>query len=338
MRVKLLAASAALAVAAGGGAVAAATSASAATSTYGYLSVTLLSGSGGSTSWSYGDPQLTVGSDTAHTYAEMRIDGWENYVNSGASMPSPADTGRIPHFNTDHYGAGSPRLVIDLGNGNSMIAYPPESGLNGTGMAWEVKTPQGYGNTYTDYATAYHNAGADQQNVVELDAYIVADGDQAAGTTDTLTNVEYFGYWVAPPVPLNGPAGGTGGTMVGYGSKCVDDYRSGTANGTAIDLYSCNKTNAQNWWLEPDGTVRNNAGGPTKCLDDTGYGWQGTKQELWDCVGQSNQAWTYDSSTGHLVNQYNGLCLDDPGWVTTNGTVLDIYRCVNQANEHWTQP
>ena len=333
MRVKLMAASAALAVAAGGGAVAAATAASAATSTAGYLSITLSSSSDGSTSWSFGDPVLTTGSNVSTTYAQMAIDGWNGYEVNGSSAPLPSQPGTIPMFDTDHYGAGSPRLVIDLGNGNSLIGYPPESGLNGKNMAWEVKKGNAYGNTYTDYATAYNNAGAGGQNVVVLDAYIVADGDQPS-TTDTITNVEYNGYWVAPPVPLNG----TGGIMKGYGSKCVDDYRSGTADGNPIDLYTCNGTNAQNWWLEPDGTVRNNAGGATKCLDDTGYGWQGTAQELYDCAGSSNQAWTYDASTGHLVNQYNGLCLDDPGWVTTNGTRLDIYKCVNQANEHWTKP
>jgi hypothetical protein len=317
-----MAAAAALALAAGGGAVAAATSASAATSTPGYLSITLTSSSDGSTSWNSGDPQLTVGPDTSTTYAQMAIDG----VN-GSSVPKPGSPTE-PMFATDNYGAGSPRFVIELNNGNSLWGYPSKSDLNGPSMAWAENN----GNTYGSYSTAYTAADASATTV--KDAFIVADGDQPNATTDTLTNVEYNNQWVAPPQPLNV----TGGTMVGYGSKCADDYRSGTANGTPIDLYTCNKTNAQNWWLEPDGTVRNNAGGPTNCLDDTAWGGQGTKQELYKCVGQANQTWTYSTSSGHLVNDNNGLCLDDPGWVTTNGTVLDIWGCVNQANEHWTQP
>lgn len=331
MKVRLLAASAALAVAAGGGAVAAATAASAATSTAGWLSITLKqSNDGAMTGWDNGsgDPQLTVGYNSATTYAEMVVDGWNQYEVNGSSPPAAE-----PMFKTDNYKAGSPRYVIELNNHHSLEGYPGldlsgQSSPDSNGMAWAVDN----GNTYTDYATAVSNANVTGQTVNT--AYIVADGDQAGGTKDTISGVEYNGYWVAPPVPMST----AGATMTGYGSKCVDDYRSGTANGTTIDLYSCNGTNAQNWWLEPDGTVRNSAGGPSGCLDDTGYGWQGTKQELYNCVGQSNQAWTYDKSTGHLVNDYNGLCLDDPGWVTTNGTALDIYKCVNQANEHWTQP
>lgn len=333
MRGKLMAASAALAVAAGGGAVAAATAANAATSAAGWLSITLKqSNDGAMTAWNNGsgDPLLTVGYTPSTTYAEMAIGGWNQYSVNGSSAPLPSDPATIPMFDTDHYGAGSPRLVIELNNGHSIWGYPPQSGLNGTSMAWTADN----GNTYGSYQTAYDNAGANVQNVTVKDAFIVADGDQAGGTTDTISHVEYNGYWVAPPIPVNN----TGGTMKGYASKCVDDYRSGTANGTKVDQYSCNGTNAQNWWLEPDGTVRNHAAGPTGCLDDTAWGGQGKGQEIYNCVGQANQTWTYQSSTGHLVNDHNGLCLNDPGYSTSNGTQLILWACGNYANEHFTKP
>jgi hypothetical protein len=76
-------------------------------------------------------------------------------------------------------------MVIDLGNGHSLIGYPAPSGLNGSDMAWAVDN----GNTYTDYETAYHNALAYETTV--KDAYVVEDADQTPGTADTITAFTY---------------------------------------------------------------------------------------------------------------------------------------------------
>jgi hypothetical protein len=44
------------------------------------------------------------------------------------------------------------------------------------------------------------------------------------------------------------PSGGTRtGRITGLGGKCVDVSGAGTANGTPIDLYTCNGTNAHSW-------------------------------------------------------------------------------------------
>lgn len=130
-----------------------------------------------------GTLKLTVGSQTSTTFAEMSVEGIP------ASAPVPAGE---PRFNTDNYNAGSPRWVIDLSNDKSLEGYPGIALSGGTGpdsngMAWSV----GNGGTYTDYTTAYNNAGAGDPDVTVTAAFIVADGDQAAGTTDTLTNVNY---------------------------------------------------------------------------------------------------------------------------------------------------
>ena len=44
----------------------------------------------------------------------------------------------------------------------------------------------------------------------------------------------------SPPPP-------TGGTITGVGGKCLDVDNSGTADGTKIQLYTCNGTAAQSW-------------------------------------------------------------------------------------------
>lgn len=72
-----------------------------------------------------------------------------------------------------------------------------------------------------------------------------------------------------------------------------------------------------------------------KCLDATGGGTaNGTKIEMWDCNGGSNQQWqAYD---GGYRNPVSGRCLDDPGASTTDGTQLVLWDCNGGANQKWT--
>ncbi|HYZ53906.1 MAG TPA: RICIN domain-containing protein [Streptosporangiaceae bacterium] len=127
------------------------------------------------------------------------------------------------------------------------------------------------------------------------------------------------------------------GLIKGYGGKCVDDYGSGTANGTKIDLYTCNGTAAQQWALAPtpSGELVNPHSG--KCLDDTASGGPGTKLELYACTGGANQQWTHQAN-GEYVLRSNRLCLNDPGYSTANGTQLIIWACADTGNEHWSLP
>jgi len=65
----------------------------------------------------------------------------------------------------------------------------------------------------------------------------------------------------------------------------------GTANGTLVDLYSCNGTGAQVWQPQSNGSLLNPQSG--KCLDDTGWSTTpGTQVQIWSCTGGANQAWT----------------------------------------------
>jgi hypothetical protein len=71
---------------------------------------------------------------------------------------------------------------------------------------------------------------------------------------------------------------------------CLDVNGAGTANGTTVDLYTCNGTGAQTWVPQSDGALLNPNSG--KCLDDTGYGGSGTQAQIWSCTGNSNQKWS----------------------------------------------
>ncbi|SBT50518.1 endo-1,4-beta-xylanase [Micromonospora auratinigra] len=58
----------------------------------------------------------------------------------------------------------------------------------------------------------------------------------------------------------------------------------------------------------------------------------GTRVQLYDCHGQTNQQWTYTSSRQLTV--YGGsMCLDAAG--TGNGSAVQVYSCNGQANQQW---
>ena len=71
---------------------------------------------------------------------------------------------------------------------------------------------------------------------------------------------------------------------------CLDVDAAGTANGTLVDLYTCNGTGAQTWIPQSNGSLVNPNSG--KCLDDTGFGGSGTQAQIWSCTGGTNQRWT----------------------------------------------
>ncbi|BAL91235.1 putative glycosyl hydrolase [Actinoplanes missouriensis 431] len=128
------------------------------------------------------------------------------------------------------------------------------------------------------------------------------------------------------------PAGAaTAGPIKGLGSKCIDVAGAATANGTAVQLYDCNNSAAQQWTA--DGTLQ----ALGKCLDVTAAGTtNGTKIQLYECNGTGAQNWTLTG--GALVNPASGKCLDVTGGSTANGTRLQIWTCTGGAGQAWTLP
>jgi hypothetical protein len=124
------------------------------------------------------------------------------------------------------------------------------------------------------------------------------------------------------------------GPITGLGGKCVDVNAASTANGTAIQLYDCNGSNAQQWTVGSDGSLQ----ALGKCLDVTSAGTaNGTTIQLWDCNGSNAQNWTANAAK-NLVNTGSGKCLDATGNASANGTRLQIWTCASTANQQWTLP
>ncbi|MET9495594.1 ThuA domain-containing protein [Streptomyces sp. NPDC006552] len=133
-------------------------------------------------------------------------------------------------------------------------------------------------------------------------------------------------------------AGGTtpprSGPVRGVNGKCLDVNGAGTADGTQIQLWTCNNTTAQTWTLPGDGTLR----ALNKCLDISGGATaDGTKIQLWTCNGTAAQTWTPQTDTT-LRNPQSGKCLDASGGTWNDGTPVHLWTCHTGPNQKWTLP
>nr|WP_127504032.1 endo-1,4-beta-xylanase [Actinoplanes solisilvae] len=82
----------------------------------------------------------------------------------------------------------------------------------------------------------------------------------------------------------------------------------------------------------PSGSGRIVGAQSNRCVDvPSSSQTNGTRVQLYDCNGQSNQAWTLTSSKQLTV--YGTRCLDAAG--SGNGAAVQIYACNGQANQQW---
>ncbi|MCZ7436038.1 ThuA domain-containing protein [Micromonospora sp. WMMC241] len=130
--------------------------------------------------------------------------------------------------------------------------------------------------------------------------------------------------------------GGTGGTgpVKGLAGKCLDVRNAATADGTQIQLYTCNSSAAQTWTVTPNGPVK----ALGKCLDvNGGANADGTKIQLWTCNGTGAQNWSAQAD-GTVRNPQSGKCLDVSGNNSADGTPVHLWTCTGAANQRWTLP
>ena len=72
----------------------------------------------------------------------------------------------------------------------------------------------------------------------------------AGSGTGALYDLDAFTFVTGTP-----PAGGTG-PIKGLGGKCLDVRNAATADGTQIQIYTCNGSAAQTWAVTPNSTIK----------------------------------------------------------------------------------
>ncbi len=122
----------------------------------------------------------------------------------------------------------------------------------------------------------------------------------------------------------------------GANGKCVDARGAGTANGTVIQQYTCNQTQAQQFQFQTVGGPYlrvNNRANPAESLDVTSRSTSdGAGIQLWSYSSGTNQQWQpvwEGGDTYHFVNENATKCLT--GSSSGDGTQLTQSTCVGSS-------
>ncbi len=123
---------------------------------------------------------------------------------------------------------------------------------------------------------------------------------------------------------------GGAGAIVGIGGKCLDIDNAGTADGTKIQLWTCNGSNAQRW-----ARVGSTYQALGKCLDVDNAGTaNGTKVQLWTCNGTGSQVWQ-PQADGTVLNPQSGKVLDALSGSSADGTQIHIWQPAGVLSQRW---
>ncbi|OLE27145.1 MAG: glycoside hydrolase, partial [Catenulispora sp. 13_1_20CM_3_70_7] len=191
--------------------------------------------------------------------------------------------------------------------------------------------------TQRSYTLRLSNTGA--PTAVFIDGAQVPETAWAYNPNERITTVVTTALPVGSQhtIRLSGDATAnpTSGEVIGDGSLCLDTRGGATANGTAMQAYTCNHSAAQ----QITHTATNTLQVLGKCVDAANAGTaNGTPVQLYDCNTTGSQTWVAQAD-GELLNPPSGRCLTLPGGNTTPGAVqLQLQDCDAAAPQVWKLP
>lgn len=159
----------------------------------------------------------------------------------------------------------------------------------------------------------------------------VAHGVTAIGRDDA-ANRETFGG----ALPLNGVRRSVPGYFevrpVDAAGACMDIASSGASNGTRVQRYACNGSDAQRFVYTAEGQLRPKHAN-TFCVDISGgSAGAGKSVHLWDCDGGSSEKWVIGTDGSFRSFADTAYCLTMP---TTQGAQLTTRACDGSASQRF---
>ncbi|WP_405688824.1 putative adhesin [Streptomyces sp. NBC_00057] len=227
----------------------------------------------------------------------------------------------------DHYlgTAGTPTTVLDPAkDATTSYTYGKADGTQPhtlTGISSTYLTDAGAKVTKASTRT-YDDAGNTETRT---------DGGDEQGLTWT---------WDGKLESVTGFGEGGAGAWIGLSGKCLDLSSSSTVAGTALQLYACNGTRAQQLRIE-GATPTDSSKGALKVLGrcvvpKDGATADGTAVVIADCTGAAAQQWTAVGAGHKLKHVASGKCLVVPGANSASGTDLQLGTCdASGAAQSW---
>ncbi|MER6102544.1 RHS repeat-associated core domain-containing protein [Streptomyces sp. NPDC001832] len=227
----------------------------------------------------------------------------------------------------DHYlgAAGSPTTVLDPAkDATTSYTYGKADGTQPhtlTGISSTYLTDAGAKVTKASTRT-YDKAGNTETRT---------DGGDEQGLTWT---------WDGKLESVTGFGESGAGAWIGLSGKCLDLSSGSTVAGTALQLYACNGTRAQQLRIE-GATPTDSSKGALKVLGrcvvpKDGATADGTAVVIADCTGAEAQQWTAVEAGHKLKHVASGKCLVVPGGNSASGTDLQLGTCdASGAAQSW---
>ncbi len=156
--------------------------------------------------------------------------------------------------------------------------------------------------------------------------YALNDSAICSGAPCTITG-EYY-EWLSRQYPKS-TVQGIEGRVTGKNGICLEIQNGATADGTRLQVATCNNSARQRFSVEMDQTIRQSG----KCLTVNGALDDGVAVVLSTCNNSLTQRFTL-LSDGRILGA-NGKCLDIEAGNTSPGTEVQIWGCVNVPQQRW---
>ncbi|KJA18263.1 carbohydrate-binding module family 13 protein [Hypholoma sublateritium FD-334 SS-4] len=118
-------------------------------------------------------------------------------------------------------------------------------------------------------------------------------------------------------------------------TKCVDVRGAQFANGTPVQIYDCNGTNAQKWFVVR-GSTKVQLAGTNFCLDAGSSPANGVGLKIWQCFDNLPAQQWFFTNDSRIALENQGQCMDLTNGVQTNGNQLQTWKCTDaDANQVW---
>ena len=277
-----------------------------------------------------------LGNDGEHAY-KYEYDIWGRLTEAGRFEGDDFDTqSKKYEYSYDHNGNILSKKITGAADDDVVgnYAYAYQSGKNQLASVTDSVTGTARNFTHSDHGaiTSFTNSAGNTNEYV-LDSRndrvyrVTSGGHTAAYSYDPLGRRigKVVGIGPEPVVPSSHY------TIVGLGGKCIDVAGSATEDGTNIQLWTCNGSDAQEWTLnETTGEIKGLGG---KCIDVEHSGTEdGTNIQLWECNGTDAQKWTLDETTGEIKG-LGGKCIDVAG--SEDGTNIRLWTCNGTDAQKW---
>lgn len=191
--------------------------------------------------------------------------------------------------------------------------------------------------TNTQYKMLYANFGHNAMNY-ETNTRLSSTFASATQNRFLIDGLKWLAGASGTPTPTD-PISDTAWYSLSNAANgaCVDARAAATANGTAIQQYTCNQTQAQQFQFRPTDSGYSRIairGNPQQVVDVTGVSTaDNAPLQLWSYGGGANQQWRPEreaSGSYRFVARHSGRCLSTTG-SSANSVQLVQRACDNSA-------